>query len=365
MILIALCTTLATGMMYDVISPLLVSQCDKGCEVWSKVSPNYTAWWSSGVPPSNAANHCAQLANAPGLNTSKPRLDPQGVGGQGAWCVCAEGSSQEWTYCKRSGPPPLCEVLTAVFSCRSPLGVPEQINLQAASPDTVVVSFVTFEASTPSGLPSAVLSREGAASSQHLQGVTHTYHTPAHDRTYYMHFVKFPKLQPRARYTYKVPLPFPEPKPTCRIARSRAAGPTLPGVASFHSGALTVRQMGRTPRWPSSVTWVCTAGTTWRTWPPTSPQRRSTWWFTWEITATTSVAATTAVAMATCRTQTLTLTPPLTLTMLEAYQKVIASVPWLPVVGNHEFYDGDKLARYLNQTEVPLLNRCCTADLSP
>ena len=32
--------------------------------------------------------------------------------------------------------------------------------------------------------------------------------------------------------------------------------------------------------------------------------------------------------------------------------RAVPRVPWLPVVGNHEFYDGEKLHRYLNQTEV-------------
>ena len=36
---------------------------------------------------------------------------------------------------------------------------------------------------------------------------------------------------------------------------------------------------------------------------------------------------------------------------MEAWQPVLTTVPWLPIVGNHEFYDGDKLSRYLNQTE--------------
>ena len=35
----------------------------------------------------------------------------------------------------------------------------------------------------------------------------------------------------------------------------------------------------------------------------------------------------------------------------QRYQSVIANIPWLPIVGNHEFYDGDELRRYLNQTE--------------
>ena len=30
---------------------------------------------------------------------------------------------------------------------------------------------------------------------------------------------------------------------------------------------------------------------------------------------------------------------------------MLAHTPWLPVIGNHEFYDGDELRRYLNQTD--------------
>ena len=44
-------------------------------------------------------------------------------------------------------------------------------------------------------------------------------------------------------------------------------------------------------------------------------------------------------------------TSPSSYRYMEAYEPVLASTPWLPVVGNHEFYDGDALRRYLNQTE--------------
>merc|ERR1719316_1755546 len=33
-----------------------------------------------------------------------------------------------------------------------------------------------------------------------------------------------------------------------------------------------------------------------------------------------------------------------------AFQDVIARCPWVPVVGNHEFYSGAQLDRYLNTT---------------
>ena len=40
---------------------------------------------------------------------------------------------------------------------------------------------------------------------------------------------------------------------------------------------------------------------------------------------------------------------------MEAYQPVLSQIPWLPIVGNHEFLDGEKLHRYLNQTEGSLI----------
>ena len=34
---------------------------------------------------------------------------------------------------------------------------------------------------------------------------------------------------------------------------------------------------------------------------------------------------------------------------MTAWQRTLANCPWLPVVGNHEYYDGEELARYLEQ----------------
>ena len=196
-LLLSLLLALSNGLMYDVISPKLLapSNCAKGCAVWTKDQPGDVvktdAWWSSGEgPPATAANHCAQLANSTGLNKPAPVLDPKGVGGQGAWCFCEGSDRKEWGYCS------------------SPSFVPEQVNLQLAAPDTVVVSFVTFEPSAPAGLPVAELTEEGTEAEggvgAQLTGVTHTYVTPSGNRTYYMHFVKFAALKPRTKYSYRV-----------------------------------------------------------------------------------------------------------------------------------------------------------------
>jgi hypothetical protein len=87
--------------------------------------------------------------------------------------------------------------------------MPEQINLQIAGPDVVVVGFVTYEAFKPRGPPVAVLD------GKQLPGVAHFFQSPGYTypgkpgaphpaRNYTMNFVKFGGLEPRRAYAYKV-----------------------------------------------------------------------------------------------------------------------------------------------------------------
>jgi 3',5'-cyclic AMP phosphodiesterase CpdA len=88
--------------------------------------------------------------------------------------------------------------------CTSASGVAEQINLQIAAPHAVVVSFVTFEPSTPTQPPIVRVGRTAESLNDTVTGVTHVHVTASKDRTYYMHFVKLDGLEPRARYYYSV-----------------------------------------------------------------------------------------------------------------------------------------------------------------
>ena len=36
---------------------------------------------------------------------------------------------------------------------------------------------------------------------------------------------------------------------------------------------------------------------------------------------------------------------------MDAFEPILTKVPWLPVIGNHEYYDGSSLYRYVNQTD--------------
>ena len=128
---------------------------------------------------------------------------------------------------------PICPCFTSSASsavefhtCTAPLFVPEQINLQIANSTTVVVSFVSHEMSPPTAPPVArfaLTSDFGPATKASLSGVSHWYQTshinatmkpgacvgPDPDRkcnvrNITMHFIRFPSLKPRQKYTYQV-----------------------------------------------------------------------------------------------------------------------------------------------------------------
>ena len=84
--------------------------------------------------------------------------------------------------------------------------VPEQINVQLAGPDSVTISFVTFDTAAPVGKPSAMFgTTPGSGTSGAVAtGGTQKYETAEKDRTYYFHFVALTELKPRVRYFYAV-----------------------------------------------------------------------------------------------------------------------------------------------------------------
>ena len=84
--------------------------------------------------------------------------------------------------------------------------MPEQVNVQLASQDAVVLAFITHERTVPTAAPLARLSGAGcelAHGEATLKGVTHK-HLTTNGRVYYMHFVKAGGLVPRASYCYAV-----------------------------------------------------------------------------------------------------------------------------------------------------------------
>eukprot|EP00756_Hemistasia_phaeocysticola_P033397 Hpha_TRINITY_DN16462_c5_g9::TRINITY_DN16462_c5_g9_i1::g.161961::m.161961 len=285
--------------MYNLVSPLLVppSECGTaGCAAWSSLNSTITGWWAGGVTPADAANHCAQLPNAPGLSKPSPVLDPKGVGGQGAWCVCEGGSS--WGYCS------------------SPYNIPEQVNLQLASPDTVVASFVTFEKEVPADAPFASLEVVGSGTTEIKRGVTHVYVSPSGTRTYYMHFVKFEGLAASTKYQYAVKSGGKDGQWSANhtFTSPHAGGETAVaifgdlGIYSWNNFEQMLAQVQG-----DAISAVVHIGDHCYNIGGSDDRRGDGY--------------------------------------MQAYEPILSTVPWVPVVGNHEYYDGDHLRRYLNQTE--------------
>jgi len=119
----------------------------------------------------------------------------------------------DWGYCRSSGDGDDDD---------SPGDVPEQINVQIAGPDSVVVSFVTFggehrawaaaaAAAAAKGLspppvpvPTVRFGRAPDALTLQAPGITHNHTTAAGNRVYYMHFVHLTGLTERVKYYYSV-----------------------------------------------------------------------------------------------------------------------------------------------------------------
>jgi len=162
--------------MYDHVDTIRAppAECPQGCAMWSDLASDgntrdqsdVDAKWLQGVAPKTAQRNCAGPSNDPGS--------------YGSWCYCAKTHDASWGYCVPNQ------------------GVPEQINLQVANGDTVVVSFVTFEDTAPENPPFVVLD------GKRVEGVTHEHKTPAGTRTLYMHFVRLSGLEPRKKYPYTV-----------------------------------------------------------------------------------------------------------------------------------------------------------------
>lgn len=69
-----------------------------------------------------------------------------------------------------------------------PNSVPEQINLQLASPSVVVAAFVTYEPNKPTS-PAVAMFGPSPNNMTLVTGITHYYTPPG--RVYLLHFVRF------------------------------------------------------------------------------------------------------------------------------------------------------------------------------
>jgi hypothetical protein len=202
-----LAASAATGELHDVISPhLLPPAC--GCKKWTD-APEHDQYWRNPASIKLAESSCAQQGRGnPNFVYDGDRWRSRGVhfgGGAQAHYISA--------YC-------VANTTGKLVWCASGFGVPEQVNVQVASHDTVVVGWVTFEHKAPTLPP--VVSVVGGGE---VEGITHihvpcsvgpactgdmwngssnTTERPYYRPPYYMHFVRLSKLKPRSKVAYKV-----------------------------------------------------------------------------------------------------------------------------------------------------------------
>ena len=176
-------------LFYDVLQPHQVPAPGITCMEWADAGTVVNARWATpGSPPAGASDHCAQQGN--GATATAPTGSQ--LTSRGTVSYCIDAATRNISY------------------CQSARGVPEQVNVQVASPDSVVVGFVTFEAVAPKQPPTLLLSAVGGtpASTTRHTGVTHVHLTASPQdslhHTYYMHYVLLSNLSSRGRYNYQV-----------------------------------------------------------------------------------------------------------------------------------------------------------------
>ena len=181
----ALCT-LAGANQVDVVFPhySVPAECGAaGCREWTASDDNL---FFDNVP---SGSICAIPGKAVGNATGPPET----------------ASAGPFCFCKDTG--------KAAY-CMPQLSIPEQINLQYASQDTVVAAFVTYEKVRPGAEPPTAMFGKDGSSPNTLTGISHwlEFAPPSQSgppmteprRNYTMSFIKFGNLEPATRYTYKV-----------------------------------------------------------------------------------------------------------------------------------------------------------------
>ena len=179
---LVLLITPASALFYDVIQPHLVPP-KGGCVPWSEAGAKNDRLWANGAPPANAGAYCAQQAKG-SVNSTCAQ-----AGGLRHGSICPT------SYC-------ISNATGVLTFCTSADGVPEQVNVQIASPDAVVVQFITFETASPSKPPSVHLGTASGKLDNIVHGVSHQ-HVTAGGRIYYMHYVRLNGLTSRGRYYYR------------------------------------------------------------------------------------------------------------------------------------------------------------------
>eukprot|EP01063_Lacrimia_lanifica_P015611 TRINITY_DN22302_c0_g1_i1.p1 TRINITY_DN22302_c0_g1~~TRINITY_DN22302_c0_g1_i1.p1 ORF type:complete len:728 (+),score=306.41 TRINITY_DN22302_c0_g1_i1:49-2232(+) len=264
----------------------------------------------------NALPNCAYVAHAVDAGVHKCYV--------AEWCEGKVQTPREymgptyalWHNGARVVPPAPAPTPSGWGYCQSKVGVPEQVNVQIASPTAVVVSWATFEASAPTDAPVATVTHPNGTVGK-VSGVTHVHKTPAGDREVCMHFVPLEGLTPKATYNYTV--------------RSGGAAAVQSDVFSFRApydhdgGATKINIYGDMGIYSwNNVEWLkkdCATGAA-------------------DLIVHAGDHAYNMGQGDEARAD----------GYMNAMQPLVGNCPWVPQLGNHEYYDGEELARIMDMT---------------
>eukprot|EP00035_Acanthoeca_spectabilis_P002739 m.89244 g.89244 ORF g.89244 m.89244 type:complete len:732 (+) comp11720_c0_seq1:37-2232(+) len=363
----------SAGETVDVVQPhhLPPAECPHGCAVWSDLASsgsdvNQTAvdeLWRSKAAQAAAGSKCAQ----PGRS---PFSDGNTVGGYaGAYCFCAVELPTD----------------PRVGYCLSAPDTPEQINLQVSpAPDTLIAAFVTFGPSTQGVSPIAQVGTDAelkGPDTVEYTGVTHQYLSPSSDngvpqpvRPYNMHFVPITGLKEKTTYYYRV------------ASGPQNASSNVPNATVCHGWTCTVQNQFCPPGTPGATPPSgdrCCSGA----WVPGDAPCSVGWSDIFHFRSLYAAGSgvgdgQTRVAifgdmgmMSDGNTMHGNILRDAEVGLVDAfvhmgdhayqmssaddrrgdgymnnYQPLATQVPWIPVIGNHEYYDNAYFHRYLNQT---------------
>lgn len=313
---------LSNANMYDLLFPDYITppDCQFGCADWNNLKTEGSlieqntsdSLWNDKSLINQAQNKCAWPAHS-SIGTWYQQRELPGYAGPFCWCKNTEnGFYPKWGYCL---PPP---------------HYPTQINLQISDPNSLVIGFVTFcsldginnKCSNNTTKPIVEYKLLGGNNIYSNVGVTHHYTTPPYDgnisqpiRNYNMHFIKLNNLKSNTKYLYRVNNGYPNgiwsqfyemktinQQNTTKFAifgdmgvfqwnnmenlRKRFANKSIDFVVQMGDHAYNIGQMDE--------------------------HRGDNY--------------------------------------MNAYSEVLKHMPWMPVIGNHEYYDNEYFHRYLNQT---------------
>jgi len=168
--------------MYDVTFPHMVhpAVCSDGCANWADLASDGNTRSQSDVDKKWSTGKAPAEA---GRICAMPANDPDKT----YWCYCKNGS-----------------LLHSYGYCTSPTTpVVEQLNLQYGKGSLVVAGFVTFGDIEDAAAPQAEFSTSESGPWESATGITNVYEAP-YDKTYNFHFVKLTGLKPGETYHYRV-----------------------------------------------------------------------------------------------------------------------------------------------------------------